>query len=297
MAFLGGYFGGNDAGRQGIDQAGQALMAATGAANKKYQLGEKNALGQYGTNYYDPYTQSGNQANDMYANALGLRGPGGNQAAVGAYQTNPGYGFQMQQGQQALDRSAAGSGMFGSGNAAMALNQFGQGVANQDYGNWLSRLQGLGAQGLQAAGGQTGRQGSLAGINMWGAGGQANNIMDAAKQYANMIPNGMQADATANRQGGENILSAILGGLNLGGKAVPMLSDRTMKTDIQPLGRDPDTGLPIYAYRYKGDAKNTQKVVGPMAQDIEKVRPDLVHTIGGKRMIAGNWLAEMSKAA
>lgn len=63
------------------------------------------------------------------------------------------------------------------------------------------------------------------------------------------------------------------------------LSDREMKTDIKRLGKDEATGLPLYAYRYKGDPKRYPKVVGPMAQDVEIKYPQLVSKVGGKRVI------------
>ena len=63
------------------------------------------------------------------------------------------------------------------------------------------------------------------------------------------------------------------------------LSDRETKTDIEKLGTDENTGLPLYAYRYKGDPKRYPKVVGPMAQDVEKHFPKAVRKVGGKRVI------------
>jgi hypothetical protein len=41
----------------------------------------------------------------------------------------------------------------------------------------------------------------------------------------------------------------------------------------------------MYAYRYKGDPKSYPKVVGPMAQDVEKKHPGSVGKIGGHRVI------------
>lgn len=78
-------------------------------------------------------------------------------------------------------------------------------------------------------------------------------------------------------------------------KAAPALfamSDRTTKTDIEKLGKDPDTGLDMYAYRYKNDPKTYPKIVGPMAQDIEKKHPKAVKKFGGKRVIDLNNLME-----
>lgn len=77
----------------------------------------------------------------------------------------------------------------------------------------------------------------------------------------------------------------ILGGLFGLGAAGIMASDREMKTDIEEIGKDPETGLMMYAYRYKGDPKSYPKSVGPMAQDIEKVKPSAIERIGGKMLV------------
>jgi hypothetical protein len=47
------------------------------------------------------------------------------------------------------------------------------------------------------------------------------------------------------------------------------MSDRRLKTDITKVGTHP-SGIPIHAYRYKGDPKSYPKVVGPMAEDVAK---------------------------
>jgi len=217
MAMLGGLFGGGgsdirNASQQALALQQAGMQQAQGAIGTNYA----NAKGEYGTNYYDPYTASGGQANTMYSNALGLNGAGGNQAAQGAFQSSPGYNFQMQQGTQALDRSAAGKGLFGSGNNAAALTQYGQGLANQDYGNWLSRLQGLGTQGLAAAGGQTARQGSLAGIDTGQGNALANIYTGAANNMASGVNTAANNAQTADAQGINNLLGTLLGGANLG---------------------------------------------------------------------------------
>ena len=63
-------------------------------------------------------------------------------------------------------------------------------------------------------------------------------------------------------------------------------SDERMKTDVQKLPeKDKETGLPLYAFRYKGDPKNYPKVVGPMAQEVEKKYPNSVDERGGRKVI------------
>lgn len=65
----------------------------------------------------------------------------------------------------------------------------------------------------------------------------------------------------------------------LGGAALGLLSDERDKTDVEKLGDG------MYAYRYKGDPKSYPKVVGPMAQEVEKKHPDRVMTVGGRKVI------------
>lgn len=84
-------------------------------------------------------------------------------------------------------------------------------------------------------------------------------------------------------------IGSILSGLGTAG----IISDERMKTNIEPLGVDGMTGLPIYAYDYKSDVANAQatgepmppKRMGPMAQDVEQLYPDAVHEVNGKKVI------------
>jgi len=73
------------------------------------------------------------------------------------------------------------------------------------------------------------------------------------------------------------------------------LSDRNMKTDIKKVGDDPLAGIPIYSYRYKGDPKTYPKVVGPMAQDIEKKFPSAVKKVGRYKAVDIHNLMEVLK--
>jgi hypothetical protein len=80
---------------------------------------------------------------------------------------------------------------------------------------------------------------------------------------------------------GMSIFGSVLGMIPfLGG-----LSDETTKTDIKKLGKDEATGLNVYAFRYKGDPKTYPKSIGPMAQEVEKVAPELVREMGGKKVV------------
>lgn len=71
----------------------------------------------------------------------------------------------------------------------------------------------------------------------------------------------------------------------LGLAAAGMMSDRNEKTDIKRVGEHKPTGLPLYSYRYLDDPKSYPKVVGPMAQDIEKLMPGSTEKVGGKMYV------------
>lgn len=102
----------------------------------------------------------------LYLDALGANGASGNTRATGAFQAGPGYQFALDQGLNALNRRRAAGGMLDSGNADLDAIKFGTGLADQTYGDWLSRLGGLVNPELSAtsgaASGQAGIQGGLA---------------------------------------------------------------------------------------------------------------------------------------
>jgi len=99
-----------------------------------------------------------------------------------------------------------------------------------------------------------------------------------------MSPYGKTENATKTTQGGSSgtdfaqmglgILSLLMG-----------ISDERMKTDIKKVGTDEETGIPLYSYRYKGDPKTYPKILGPMAQDVEKTIPAAVAEVGGIKMV------------
>ena len=74
--------------------------------------------------------------------------------------------------------------------------------------------------------------------------------------------------------------SAVLG--------LAMMSDEDMKTDVQKVGKDKQTGMDVYSYRYKGDPKTYPKVVGLMADDIEEKMPGATQEVAGKKAVKFN---------
>lgn len=76
----------------------------------------------------------------------------------GDLQSDPGYQFQLNQGNQALDRKQAASGNFFSGGALKEAQEFGQGLADTTYNSAYNRW-------LQSQGQKLGAAGALAGVN------------------------------------------------------------------------------------------------------------------------------------
>ena len=167
--------------------------------------------GTYGINTLGNLMKSGagqlNNPLDLYLKSKGLSG--------GQFNTNnPAYQFQLKQGQQALDRSSAARGMGASGAQMKAAQQFGQGLASQEYdkqynrassefGDYFNRLAGLAQGGQQAAG------------SMSQAGGQY--AQNAGNTFANLSNAqtgilGQQANARASGYAGQS--NAVNSGLN-----------------------------------------------------------------------------------
>jgi len=89
----------------------------------------------------------------------------------------------MDQGRNALETSQAARGGLLGGRALKELDQYSQGIASQEYGNYLGSIESLTGIGQNAATNQgailAGGQNALAGLNM--AGGAA-----SAQQYSNI---------------------------------------------------------------------------------------------------------------
>lgn len=91
---------------------------------------------------YSPYAQAGQDA------LASLQAPD-----FEALQADPGYQFQLQQGNQALERSLAAQGLGQSGAALKAAQEYGQGLASQTYNDFFNRQSQIANLGYGAAGG------------------------------------------------------------------------------------------------------------------------------------------------
>jgi hypothetical protein len=211
----------------------QQTKLAQKAANAPVE-GQKKAIGALDTglqqarphlrsavDLFKGITDDRQNATDMYFNSLGLNGPEGNQAAIGAYQQSPGYGFALDQANQNVLRNQAATGALNSGGTLMGLSDRARELQNLDYGNWQTRLQGLDV--LPAATGQASQLQNLGGLfertgqNKAGVYGQfAPQISQGMNNQASLIGQQQSAQMAAEQQGWANALgigSMLTGGL------------------------------------------------------------------------------------
>lgn len=155
-----------------------------------------------------PWTTAGGAA---LGNLQGLMGSNGMNGALTTpfsatqFQQSPGYQWQLQQGLNAVQNSAAARGGLGGGNTLKSLMTYGQGLANQDYQqalqnyqNWQQQVYGMNA-GLANSGENA--AGMTAGLGANAATQMGSNTIGAGNALA------------AGRIGGANAWNAALGNI------------------------------------------------------------------------------------
>jgi hypothetical protein len=231
------------------------------------------------TALYSPYVQGGGRGFGTLQDLYGLNGVDAQANAGNMFTTSPGYQFSVDQGINALDRSSSAKGLNRSGAQMKALSEYGTGMAAQEYQKWLAGISDIAKFGLAGASGNVASNNlaaqAIAGNYMKVGEAQANQGIG----YLNNLTGGIGSIMGLGTGGGGTVGGSLLT------SAAGFFSDENEKTDITRLGKDPETGEMLYAYRYKDDPKTYPKVVGPMAQDIEKKNPKAVRKVGGKRIV------------
>lgn len=152
---------------------------------------------QDGKNYFAPNNQTTTTPGTTVTTP-GLTSAQQQQDAFDKFRADPGYQFSVDQGQQAIDRSAAARGILNSGATAKALDRFGTGIADQEYGNYFARLQ------------------SLAGVGQTAT----NSGNQAAQNYANQASSLAMQAGDARASGYINSANAFTSGINGVGNAI-----------------------------------------------------------------------------
>lgn len=168
------------------------------AANNASALSQK----QYEQSRADlaPWRLAGTAAVNKLAMLQGLAAPAGmslsdaQKAAASTFTQSPGYGFRLSEGLKAVDRGAASRGLLRSGRTLKAEQEYGEGLAANEYDAWANRLMstaglgqnattttgnlGVSAAGQQAAAGMAAGQARASGYTNIGS--AANNAISNA---------------------------------------------------------------------------------------------------------------------
>lgn len=185
----------------GYDQLSGLYDQGRNALNTNY--GNASAL-------YAPLVSSTGAGAMAYGNASGANGVAGLQDAMNTFKNSGqygNYGFSLDQGLQALNRTHAAAGNLNSGNADTDTLKYATNLANQTYGSYLSGLQpylGANANAIQGAAGiQTGLGNNLATTYM--------NQGNAANTTQTGIGASNAAATMNNYNVGTNQLNALMG--------------------------------------------------------------------------------------
>lgn len=159
----------------------EAKKGAKGAAAKgvQGQLAAQEAYKQYNQPYYDVGTSALTRLDRLASGDFT------------GFQTSPGYQFNLEQGQEGLLRGAASRGALNAGGTDADLLRFSQGLASNEFGNYVNQLQylsGLGQSSAQGLGGSASNAASNIGqIQAGAAQNQANITGSTVGQLANLF--------------------------------------------------------------------------------------------------------------
>lgn len=144
------------------------LAAVGGAANSLYANSqaqdELEKAGRNAESVLSPYLTSGASANNRLSELLGTGGDGSaegygsltKQFTADDLMNDPGYKFQLEQGNRALDRQQAAKGGYFSGAALKAAEDYGTGLADSTYRDAFARDASTKAQQYGMFAGQSG---------------------------------------------------------------------------------------------------------------------------------------------
>ena len=245
-------FGGS---RQGVQQGVTQAQGAQNMAQMAQQLNQAN------------FGQAQSAAQNDIANTL--KAQQGNQSAA------------LQQGALA-NQASAGLGTLGNQQMQNNIANYGMltsagGFEQQQGQNQINAQLAKFNQAFQYPQQQLGMMESSLGMTPYDTGTSGTSQSTTTQTQSNpasMALGGLQTLGGLFGSGGMFAPGGAFGG-----------SDRRLKTDIQKVGTH-STGLPIYAYRYKGDSKAYPKVVGPMAEDVAKIAPHAVRPMTTKGHLA-----------
>jgi hypothetical protein len=212
-AAVGSIVGGVMSGQGAQDAAQTQANAANAATQAQLDMYNQNVQ------RLSPWTNAGGSA---LSTLQGMMPTLTQQFGAQQYQQSPGYQWQLGQGINAIQNSAAATGGVNSGNTMKALMSYGQGLANQDYynalnayTNWQNQVynmySGISNTGANAAG-------QVAGIGANTANAIGNNITGAGNaRAAGQVAAGNTMGNTLGSLGNLGLMYQMQGGFGGGG--------------------------------------------------------------------------------
>jgi len=206
----------------------QAESANNASANSLVASRESNALQK---EMFDkqielnaPFRNAGLTGQNRLMEMLGLGGDKNAQGygsasknfSMSDFQEDPGYQFRMQQGQQALERSAAARGGLLSGRAGKDMTNYAQGAASQEYGNAFNRFQTNRSNQLNPLQSLAGMSQTASGNMSNAAGAYGANVGNNLTGTAQQVGNNMMGAGNARASGYVTQSNALQNGLNSG---------------------------------------------------------------------------------
>jgi hypothetical protein len=221
-SLFGGLFGKSAAEKAAQIQADASLKAA-GIQQQEFGQALDFQKGIYGDekSNLSPYIQTGTaDLNNLQALLPSLTTPYQSfQAPTGVDMSNdPGYNFRLQQGEDALNNSAAARGGLLSGGTAKAFEDYAQGFASNEYGNVYNRA--LQTYGTNASnyytgqGNQFNRLSALADMGLGAAGTLGAEGTAAGGQIGSTLAQLGNSQAAGVNNAAAASASGIIGGTN-----------------------------------------------------------------------------------
>lgn len=166
-----------------------------------------------------PTIDAGNTARNRLMQMLGLSAGGTDNGSLmrdfsmADFQSDPGYQFRMDQGQQALERSAAARGGLLSGSALKDTARFTQGLASQEYQSAFDRFQSNRANKLNPLLSLAGSAQTASGALGAASQNMANGAGNALGNYASIAGQNITGAGNARASGYIGTANAISNGI------------------------------------------------------------------------------------
>lgn len=173
----------------GVASAGATALISS--ATTKKQSGAISTGQTQANQVLQPYVDTGTNALAKYADISGANGSDAATKAQADFVQSPGYQWQFDQGIRAVDAGAAAKGMLRSGATIKGEEAYGQGLAKQDFGSYVARLNDLANFGIKGAGLQAGTDTSAAGQQSSIAAQQGNALNSAIGTGTGAVTNAL----------------------------------------------------------------------------------------------------------